>query len=80
MKKIIEIIKESILSSFKVGLPDTTINKYQVESATKNYVASCFKTLILITILFILAQIYFLLDDVISGNFKSEYIWNQYFG
>lgn len=80
MKKIFEVIKSSILNSFKVGLPDTTINKYQVEAATKNYVSSCFKTLILITILFILAQLYFLIDDVVAGNFGSDYIWHQYYG
>lgn len=80
MKKIFSIIKESIINSFKVGLPDTTINRYQVESATKNYVTSCFKTLILVSLLFVLAQIYFLIDDVIAGNFKPEYIWNQYYG
>lgn len=80
MKKIFEVIKSSILNSFKVGLPDTSINKYQVDSATKNYVSSCFKTLILITLLFILAQVYFLIDDIVAGNFGSYYIWNQYYG
>ena len=74
------IIKENISESFKTEIKDTTITKYQFENATKNYVATCFKTLILVSILFILAEAYFLIDDIVQGNFRSEYIWKQYYG
>ena len=71
MKKFKEILTDSLFNSFKVNLPDTVLTKYQYDSATKNLVASTFKTLILIATLFTIAQLYYLLSDIISGNFYT---------
>lgn len=77
MKKLVSTIKESITSAFRVSIDDAPLTKYQLENATKNYVASVFKTLILVTFLFIIAQIYYLIYDIANMNFSGEKIYNE---
>ena len=72
MKKFKQLFSEVILDSFKVGLPDTALTKYQLDKATKNYVYSTFKSVIIVSILFIIAQVYYLIYDCVSGNFTKE--------
>ena len=49
-ERLKQLFSEVILDSFKVGLPDTTLTKYQLDKATKNYVYSTFKSLIIVSI------------------------------
>ena len=72
MKKLFTVIKESISSAFSVKIADAPLTKYQLDNATKNYVASVFKTLILVCFLFIIAQIYYFVYDFASGNFSGD--------
>lgn len=78
MKKIKELFNEVILNSFKVSLPGTPLTKYQLEKATKNFVFSTFRLLILVSILFIIAQVYYLISDIVVGNFSSYNLTHQY--
>ncbi|MBP5446304.1 MAG: diguanylate cyclase [Acholeplasmatales bacterium] len=78
MKKIKEILRDSLFNSFRVKIPDTQLNKYQLDSATKIFVFSTFKTLILISILFIIAQIYYFFSDLASGFFSSGRMIPEY--
>lgn len=80
MKKLKELFKDAILNSFRVGLPDTPLTKYQLEKATKSYVYTIFKSLVIVSILFILSQLYFLISDIAEGNFSSDYIGAHYYG
>ena len=79
MKKIKEVFKDVILNSFRVGLPDTPLTKYQLEKATKNYVHTTFRSLIMVSILFIIAQAYYLIFDIASGNFKQDVFASHYY-
>lgn len=72
MKKLKKLFSEVILDSFKVSLPDTTLTKYQLDKATKSFVFSTFKSLIIVSMLFIIAQVYYLISDLVSGNFTQE--------
>ena len=77
LSKIFQVIKESVLNAFSIELPDVTVTKYQVETATKNYIQSAFKTLILISLLFIISQLYYLISDAIGGNFTSNALFDE---
>jgi len=79
MKKIKEVFKDVILNSFRVGLPDTPLTKYQLDKATKNYVLTIFRSLIMISILFIIAQFYYLISDILVGNFKNDIFISHYY-
>ena len=79
MKKIKEVFKDVILNSFRVGLPDTPLTKYQLEKATKNYVHTTFRSLIMVSILFIIAQAYYLIFDIASGNFNQDVFASHYY-
>lgn len=74
MKRIFEVIKESVMSAFSVSIPNVTVTKYHMESARKNFNQSAFKTLILICLLFIGSQLYYLISDAVSGNFNPGVI------
>lgn len=77
MKKLFRVIKENITSAFSLKIADAPLTKYQIESATKYYVASVFKTLILVSILFIIAQTYYITLDFATGNFSSDKIMSE---
>ena len=79
MKKIKEVFRDVILNSFRVGLPDTPLTKYQLDKATKNYVLTAFRSLIMVSILFIIAQAYYLIFDIASGNFKQGVFMEHYY-
>ena len=79
MKKLFQVIKNSIVGSFSTSLPDESITKYQLDRANRNYVASTFKTLLLACLLFLIAQIYYVIFDSISGNFGPDKIFDEYF-
>lgn len=79
MKKIKEVFRDVILNSFRVGLPDTPLTKYQLDKATKNYVLTIFRSLIMVSILFIIAQAYYLIFDIASGNFKQGVFMEHYY-
>lgn len=79
MKKIKEVFRDVILNSFRVGLPDTPLTKYQLDKATKNYVLTVFRSLIMVSILFIIAQAYYLIFDIASGNFKQGVFMEHYY-
>ena len=77
MKRIFEVIKESVAGAFTTSIADVTVTKYQVENATKNYIQSTFKTLILICLLFIGSQLYYLVADIVGGNFKNGVLFEE---
>ena len=79
MKKIKDVFRDVILNSFRVGLPDTPLTKYQLDKATKNYVLTVFRSLIMVSILFIIAQAYYLIFDIVSGNFKQGVFMEHYY-
>ena len=79
MNKLFSVIKESLVSAFSISLPDATLTKYQVERATKSYVQSTFKTLILVCFLFIIAQLYYVVYDAVSGNFVPDKMTGEYY-
>ncbi len=79
MKKMKEVFRDVILNSFRVGLPDTPLTKYQLDKATKNYVLTIFRSLIMVSILFIIAQAYYLIFDIASGNFKQGVFMEHYY-
>ncbi len=70
MKRIFEVIKESVVGAFSVSISDVTITKYHMESAEKSFNQSAFKTLILICLLFIGSQLYYIIADAVAGNFN----------
>ena len=77
MKKLFSVIKESIASAFSVKIADAPLTKYQVDNATKSYVATVFKTLILVCFLFIIAQLYYIIFDFASGNFTADKLFKE---
>ena len=79
MKKIIEIIRDSLFNSFKVSLPDTQLTKYHFDAGTKQHVLSTFRSLVLVSILFIIAEAYYFFSDLALGHFSSDKIISSYY-
>ena len=79
MKKLFQVIKDSIVSGFQTTLGDESITKYQVDRANRNYVSSTFKTLLLVCVLFFVAQVYYVISDAITGNFAGDKFFGEYY-
>lgn len=73
LKKMCNVFKECFFSAFSIRLSSSSITKGQRKKIEKNLILNNAKTTVPVTIIIIVTQIYFIINDIITGLYSEAY-------